>query len=161
MTEQLAAMNRWLAVLTTISVIEFALLVVIAIVGFRWYRRAAAAVDRLETEYIVPITAKLNTAVAQVHDVTTRVQRADERVRAVAERVSEVGSRVVTVAQHAWPVVGVWRAVGAAVGALMRDSYGRKTKTAHRPPQIIAPVETPRSNVEPLDSDRIFNRRRA
>lgn len=161
MSDQLVVMNRWLAILTTISVIEFAMIVVIAIVGWRWYRRAAAAANRLESEYIVPLTAKLNTAVAQVQDVTTRVQRADERVRAVAERVGEVGSRVATVAQHAWPVIGLWRAVGAAVGALIHNSHGRRSVTGRRPARAIPPPEIAQSNVEPLDSSRVFNRRHA
>jgi hypothetical protein len=161
MSDQLIVMNRWLAILTTISVIEFAMIVLIAIVGLRWYRRAAAAANRLESEYIMPLTAKLNTAVAQVHDVTTRVQRADEKVRAVAERVGEVGSRVATVAQQAWPVIGLWRAVGAAVGVLIHNSHRRRSVTGRRPAQAIAPPEIGQSTVEPLDSSRVFNRRRA
>lgn len=160
MTDQLAVMNLWLSILTTISVIEFAMIVVIAIVGFRWYRRAAATVDRLESDYIVPLTAKLNTAVAQVQDVTSRVQRADEKVRAVAERVGDVGSRVAAVAQQAWPVIGVWRAVGAAVGALLHNSHGRRSLSARRA-QVIAPPEIAPSNLEPMSANRVFHRRQA
>ena len=123
MSDKLDATNMWLAILALVSVAEFLMIVTVAFVCFRLCRRATEAMNRIEAEYIAPITAKVNVVFTNVNDLTERVQRADDKVHAVIARMEDTAGRVATFARRAWPVVGTWRAVGAAVGALRRDHH--------------------------------------
>jgi hypothetical protein len=114
----------WLAILTLVSLGELVLMVAAAVMAFRWYRRATTAMSRLESEYLVPIATKVNLAVANVHDMSERVQHADEKVRAVVSRVEGIASHVSTFATTAWPVIGTLRAINAALGALVHRRRG-------------------------------------
>ena len=123
MTDRLDAVNVWLAILALVSLAEFLMILTAAFIGYRLYRRATATMDRLEADYIAPITAKVNTVVANVRDLTERLQRADEKVHAVIGRVEEAAGRVAIFARRAWPVIGTWRAVGAAVTTLLSNNH--------------------------------------
>ena len=122
MTDNLGSVNVWLAILALVSLAEFLLILAVAFMGYRLYRRATATMDRLEVEYVAPITAKVNTVVDNVRDLTERVQRADEKVRSVITHVEHAAGRVAVFASRAWPVIGTWRAVGAAVNTLLSNN---------------------------------------
>jgi hypothetical protein len=130
MTQDLAATNMWLAVIALVSLAEFLIIVAAVIVGFRLYRRASALIDRAESTYVAPLADKLNAVVDEAQEVVRRVQRLEARGSAVLARVEGTASRVSSVAQHAWPVLGTWRAVSAAVGLLLNGSSERTLKGA-------------------------------
>jgi hypothetical protein len=117
--------NTWLAVMTIAIVVQTLLMLGIAIVAWRAMGQAAEAVRQVEARHLVPLSARVTavservTAVADdVQEVIARVRRADDAVRAQIDRLDSVAH----VAGHAigakvWPVVGLSRAVGAALKA--------------------------------------------
>ena len=117
--------NTWLAVMTITLVVQTLLMVGIAVAGWRALGQAAEAIQALEARHLTPLSARVNAvadranAVADdVQDVMARVRRADDAVRAQFDRLDSAAH----LAGHAisakvWPVVGLSRAVGAAVKA--------------------------------------------
>ena len=117
--------NTWLAVMAVAIVVQTLLMLGIAVVAWRALSQAADAVKQLEARHLVPLGERVSavsarvTAVADdVQEVITRVRRADDAVRAQIDRFDNVAH----VAGHAigakvWPVVGLSRAVGAALKA--------------------------------------------
>jgi hypothetical protein len=87
--------------------------------------KAATALTQLEERHLVPLSARVQEVSTRVHavaddvqEVITRVRRADDAVRAQLGRIDGAAH----VAGHAigarvWPVVGLTRAVAAAVRA--------------------------------------------
>jgi hypothetical protein len=115
--------NTWLAVMTIAIVIQTVLLVGAAIGGFIAIRRTTATVERLEQQYLSPLTTRVHAVTDDVQEVITRVRRADDAVRAQFGRLDgmahlaghAIGARV-------WPVVGLSRAVLAAARSLSSRS---------------------------------------
>ena len=118
MNQELTATNVWLAILALVSLAEFLMIVAAGVVGFRLYRRATALLNRAESTYVAPIAAKAEAVVADAQHVVQRAQHLEERIQKMVVRVEDMAGRVGSVAQHAWPVLGTWRAVSAAVHAL-------------------------------------------
>ena len=117
--------NTWLAVMTIAIVVQTLLLMGIAIVAWQALGKATEAMKDLEVRHLAPLNARI-TAVstrvtevaADVQEVIGRVRRADDAVRAQLDRFDSVAH----VAGHAigakvWPVVGLSRAIGAALKA--------------------------------------------
>jgi hypothetical protein len=125
MTEGLASTNIWLAIIALVSVAEFLVIIAAGIAGLRLYRRATALIDRAESEYIAPLAGKVNDVVLDAQDTVRRVQHLEERAAAMLARVEGTASRVASVAQYAWPVLGTWRAVSAAMGSLRSGQHAR------------------------------------
>jgi hypothetical protein len=139
MNPELSGINVWLAILALVSLAEFLMIVVAGIVGFRLYRRATAFIDRAESAYIAPLAASAQTVIAQaqtvVHraqEVVHRAQHLEERARGMVGHVGDVAGRVGSVAQHAWPVLGTWRAVTAALHALRGNGEAAGVNHAYR-----------------------------
>jgi hypothetical protein len=128
----LSGIDVWLGILALVSLAEFLMIVVAGVLGFRLYRRMTALVDRAESAYIAPLSAKANVVVAEAQQVVARAQRLEERARGMLSRVEEMAGRVGSVAQHAWPVVGTWRAVAAAVQSLRGNGEAREAKYGYR-----------------------------
>jgi uncharacterized protein YoxC len=129
--DSLSTTNLWLGIIATVTVIEFAMLVVAGVMILRLYRKITVTIDEVKQQHIAPIAAKVDHIVAQVQDVTDRVKRADDSVRAAVGRVEDAAGRVFGVAKHAWPVAAGWRAVGAAVATFVNG--GRSTRTPPSP----------------------------
>ena len=124
-TTSMDTTNTWLAVMAIAMVVQTVLLLGIAIVGWRAIGQAAEAVKALEARHLTPLGGRVNevadrvNAVADdVQEVMARVRRADDAVRAQLGKFDTAAH----VAGHAisakvWPVIGLSRAVGAAVKA--------------------------------------------
>jgi uncharacterized protein YoxC len=131
--------NAWLAVMAIAIVVQTLLMIGIAVVGWRALGQAAEAVKALEARHLTPLGGRVNevadrvNAVADdVQEVMARVRRADDAVRAQLGRFDTAAH----VAGHAisskvWPVVGLSRAVGAAVKAF--TSRGTTRPSSHDP----------------------------
>jgi hypothetical protein len=117
--------NTWLAVMAIAIVVQTLLMIGIAIVAWQALGKATDAMKELEARHLAPLSARLNVVTARVTEVADdvqevigRVRRADDAVRAQLDRLDSVAH----VAGHAigakvWPVVGLSRAVGAALRA--------------------------------------------
>jgi hypothetical protein len=127
--------NTWLAVLAVAVVVQTLLMIGGAVAGFIALRRSTAAVDRLEQQYLVPLTSRVHAVTDDVQEVITRVRRADDAVRAQIGRLDGLAH----VAGHAigarvWPVVGLSRAVLAAARSISsRSSTDTATPSATTP----------------------------
>lgn len=119
----LSTTNIWLGVLAVVSALECLIIVGVGVMGVMLYRRAKALIDRAESAYIAPLAARVNAVADEAREVVRKVQHVEEKVRGMVDNVENVAGRVGDVAQHAWPVLGTWRAVSAAVSAL---KTGRK-----------------------------------
>jgi hypothetical protein len=125
MNGELAGINVWLGILALVSLAEFLMIVVAGVVGFRLYRRVSALVDRAESAYLAPLTQKANLIVDEAQQLVARAQRLEARARTMLGRAEEMAGRVGSVAQHAWPVLGTWRAVAAALQSLRGNGEAR------------------------------------
>jgi hypothetical protein len=117
--------NTWLAVMAIAIVVQTLLLMGIAIVAWQALGKATEAMKDLEARHLAPLNARITavstrvTEVAEdVQEVIGRVRRADDAVRAQLDRFDSAAH----VAGHAigakvWPVVGLSRAIGAALKA--------------------------------------------
>jgi hypothetical protein len=117
--------NTWLAVMAIAIVVQTLLLMGIAVVAWQALGKATEAMKDLEARHLAPLNARI-TAVStrvpevaeDVQEVIGRVRRADDAVRAQLDRFDSAAH----VAGHAigakvWPVVGLSRAIGAALKA--------------------------------------------
>jgi hypothetical protein len=117
--------NTWLAVMAIAIVVQTLLTMGIAIVAWQALGKATEAMKDLEARHLAPLNARITavstrvTEVAEdVQEVIGRVRRADDAVRAQLDRFDSAAH----VAGHAigakvWPVVGLSRAIGAALKA--------------------------------------------
>ena len=122
----LATTNMWLGILAVTSVVEFLVVVVMAVMSVVLYLRAKALIDRAESAYVAPMAAKINLVADEAREVVRSVQQVEERVRGMVDQVEDVAGRVGSVAQHVWPVLGTWRAVSAAVSSLRTGPRPRR-----------------------------------
>jgi hypothetical protein len=132
MNQELTGINVWLAILALVSLAEFLVMATVGVMGFRLYRRATAVIDRAESTYIAPLAAKAQMVVAQAQEVVHRAQHLEERARGMVMNVEDVAGRVGSVAQHAWPVLGTWRAVTAALQALRTNGEAHEPRPEYR-----------------------------
>jgi hypothetical protein len=118
--------NTWLAVMAIAIVVQTLLMIGVAIVAWQALGKATEAMKDLEARHLAPLNARITavstrvTEVAEdVQEVIGRVRRADDAVRAQLARFDSAAH----VAGHAigakvWPVVGLSRAIGAALKAI-------------------------------------------
>jgi uncharacterized protein YoxC len=114
----LTATNVWLGIMAVVSVIEFLIVAVIGVMGFKLYKKVNALIERTESAYIAPLSAKVNMVADEAREVVRKVQHVEQRVSGMVDNVQNVARGVGDVAQHAWPVLGTFRAVTAAVSSL-------------------------------------------
>jgi hypothetical protein len=110
--------NTWLAVMTIAIVVQTLLMIGITVAAWRAVGTATEVVKDLEARHLVPLSARVTAVADDVQEVMARVRRADDTVRAQLGRLDSAAH----VAGHAlsakaWPVIGLSRAVGAAVKA--------------------------------------------
>ncbi len=128
MNQELTTLNVWLAILALVSLAEFLMIVAAGVIGFRLYRRISDVVGRAESAYIAPVAAKAEAVVAEAQVVVGRLRHLEERARGMVMHVEDMAGRVGSVAQHAWPVLGTWRAVSAALHAFRGNGEARDTQ---------------------------------
>ena len=125
MPVDLETTNTWLAVMAIAIVVQTLLMIGIAVVAWQAVQKASAAVEQLERRHLVPLSERVqqvSTRVTEVADdvqeVITRVRRADDAVRAQLGRFDGVANVAgQAIGSKVWPVVGLSRAVAAAVRA--------------------------------------------
>ena len=139
--------NAWLAVMAIAMVVQTVLLIGIAVVGWQAIGKAAEAVKALEARHLTPLGGRVNevadrvNAVADdVQEVMARVRRADDAVRAQLGRFDTAASVAgQAISSKVWPVVGLSRAVGAALKAF---TSRETTRPSSHDPASAAGVTT-------------------
>jgi hypothetical protein len=146
MPTNLDATNTWLAVMAVAIVVQTLVLIGIAVGLWLAASRLGRTLEELEARHLAPLSARVSevsarvTAVADdVQDVMGRLRRADDAVRSQLGRLdtaahvagSAIGSKV-------WPVVGLSRAVAAAVRA-----FSSRSSTPSSGPARVVRVTTP------------------
>lgn len=133
--------NTWLAVMAIAIVVQTLLLIGAAVGAYVAIRRANETLQRLEDRHLAPISARVAAVADDVQEVITRVRRADDGVRAGLAKLDTAAH----VAGHAigvkmWPVLGLTRAVTAAV-----RSFASRSSTPSPSPADprLARVTTP------------------
>ena len=133
--------NTWLAVMAIAIVVQTLLLIGAAVGAYIAIRRASETLQRLEDRHLAPISARVAGLADDVQEVITRVRRADDGVRAGLAKLDTAAH----VAGHAigvkmWPVLGLTRAVTAAV-----RSFASRSSTPSPSPADprLARVTTP------------------
>ena len=137
MPTSLDTTNTWLAVMAIAIVVQTLLMIGIAVVAWQALGKATDAMKELETRHLAPLSDRLTAVSARVTEVADdvqevigRVRRADDAVRAQIDRLDTAAH----VAGHAigarvWPVVGLSRAVGAALKAFTARPSTRPSST--------------------------------
>ena len=118
--------NTWLAVMAIAIVVQTLLMIGVAAVAWRAVSQATAMVRELEARHLVPLGARVHAVADDVQEVMGRVRRADDAVRAQLDRLdsaAHVAGHAITA--KAWPVIGLSRAVGAAVKAFASRGNSR------------------------------------
>jgi hypothetical protein len=123
MPTNLETTNTWLAVMAIATVVQTLLLIGIAVAAWVAMSRATEAIRQIEERHLLPLGARVHQVADDVQEVITRVRRADDAVRSQLTRLDSAAH----VAGHAigakvWPVVGISRAVAAAVRAFSSRS---------------------------------------
>ena len=124
MSGNLDTTNVLLGIMAAVSVLEALLLVGVGIAGFLVYRRVMQVVNDLEARQIAPLREKVDTILADVKTVTSRVsqqtERVDHAISGTIERVDVTAGRVKSsVADKVNQAVGVARGVRAAIMSIL------------------------------------------
>ena len=136
--------NTWLAVMAIAIVVQTLLMIGIAVVAWQALGKVTEALKDLEARHLAPLSARVSAVSARVTEVADdvqevigRVRRADDAVRAQFDRfdtAAHVAGHAIGSAGHAigskvWPVVGLSRAVGAALRAFAARPSTRASST--------------------------------
>ncbi len=133
MSGNLDTTNVLLGIMAAVSVLEALLLIGVGIAGFLVYRRVMQVVNDLEARQIAPLREKVDTILADVKTVTSRVnqqtERVDHAISGTIERVDVTAERVKSsVADKVNQAVGVARGVRAVIMLFLGSDPG------HEPP---------------------------
>lgn len=106
----------WLAVIGIASVLQVLLLISAGVAAAVAYRRASRALERVQVQTLNPVVQRVNIVLEDLHDVAGRVQAVDEQVRGAMSRTAgTVGHAATFVGGKFWPILGLARAVRAAL----------------------------------------------
>lgn len=110
------AITVWLAVIGIASVLQVLLLIGAGVAAAVAYRRASRAIDLVRQQTLNPVVQRVNIVLEDLHDVAGRVRAVDDQVRETMSRtVGTVGHAASVVGGKFWPVLGLARAIRAAI----------------------------------------------
>jgi hypothetical protein len=116
-------------IMAVVSVFEALLLIAIGVGGYLVYSRVMTLVTDLETRQIAPLREKVDTILADVKTVTSRVahqtERVDHAITGTIDRVDETAARVrAGVHDKVSQAAGVMRGIRAVIMTLLtRESH--------------------------------------
>jgi hypothetical protein len=106
----------WLAVIGIASILQVLLLIGAGVAAAVAYQRASRAIDAVREQTLNPAVQRLNVVLEDLHDVAGRVQAVDEQVRGAMSRTAGTVEHAATVVGGKfWPVLGLARAIRAAI----------------------------------------------
>jgi predicted membrane metal-binding protein len=140
MGPDLGTTNVLLGIMAAVSVLQALVLIGAGIAGFVAYRRVMQLVSDLEARQIAPLREKVETILADVKTVTTRVseqtERVDQAIAGTIGRVDETAERVRhSVRDKVNQATGVVRGIRAVIASVLRsagehDNGGRPGSSA-------------------------------
>jgi hypothetical protein len=116
-------------IMAVVSVFEALLLIAIGVGGYLVYSRVMTLVTELEARQIAPLREKVDTILADVKTVTSRVahqtERVDHAITGTIDRVDETAARVrAGVHDKVSQAAGVMRGIRAVIMTLLtRESH--------------------------------------
>ena len=116
-------------IMAVVSVFEALLLIAIGVGGYLVYSRVMTLVTDLEARQIAPLREKVDTILADVKTVTSRVahqtERVDHAITGTIDRVDETAARVrAGVHDKVSQAAGVMRGIRAVIMTLLtRESH--------------------------------------
>jgi len=125
----LGTTNMLLGIMAAVSVLEALVLIGAGIAGFMAYRRVTQLVTDLEARQIAPLREKVETILADVKTVTSRVsqqtERVDQAIHGTMDRVDETAERVRhSVRDKVNQATGVVRGIRAVVASVLSGAAG-------------------------------------
>jgi hypothetical protein len=132
-TIDLGTTNAWLAVLAIASVLQTLLLVVVAIAGYVWYRRATVTMREIQIRHLDPFHEQVDRILGDVSAITARVsqqtERVDHAITGTIDRVDETAERVKDrVRDKVSQATGVVRGIRAVIASLLTTDPGTKPR---------------------------------
>jgi hypothetical protein len=139
MTVNLETTNILLGIMAAVSVLEALLLIAAGIMGYRLYNNLMATIRELDERRVAPLTAKVNTILDDVKELTLRVneqaERVDHAVRGTIERVDETAERVKSsVRDKVDRFSGVLRVVRDAIEHVLTRNGSQRRPAPPAPP---------------------------
>jgi uncharacterized protein YoxC len=139
--------NTWLTVIAIAVIVQTLLMLGVAVIAWQTMQRTASMLEQLEAKHLSPLSARVTAVADDVQEVISRVRRADDAVRAQLTRIDSVahvaghalGSAGHAIGSKVWPVVGLSRAVTAALRA-----FASRPSTVPSPEPPRAARVTPR-----------------
>lgn len=114
--------NVWLAVLATISLIEFLMIAAAGLIAFKMYKQVMTTIENVERLHIAPLRARVDSLLDEVQSITDKVKRAQESVSHVFETAAGAGSLLATTMKaKARPVLGILNGVRFAAATLLKN----------------------------------------
>jgi methyl-accepting chemotaxis protein len=125
----LGTTNVLLGIMAAVSVLQALVLIGAGIAGFIVYRRVTQFVIDLEARQIAPLREKVETILADVKTVTSRVnqqtERVDQAINGTVGRVDETAERVMhSVRDKVNQATGVVRGIRAVVASVLSGAAG-------------------------------------
>jgi methyl-accepting chemotaxis protein len=129
MDPNLGTTNVLLGIMAAVSVLEALVLIGAGIAGFVVYRRVMQLMADLESRQIAPLREKVETILADVKTVTTRVnqqtERVDQAISGTMGRVDETAERVRhSVRDKVNQATGVVRGIRAVIASVLTSVGG-------------------------------------
>lgn len=121
----LTTTNVWLAILAIVSLIEFLMLCVAGVLGYRMYQRAMQTLENVERVHIAPLRARVEGILDEVETMTHKVRNAQDSVSVALRQVAGTGNAVAwAVKSRTWPIVGILQGLKTAAATVLKN--GRK-----------------------------------
>jgi uncharacterized protein YoxC len=123
--ESLTTTNVWLGILAIVSLLEFLMIVVAGLLGYKLYKQVTTTIETMERVHIAPLRARVDGILDEVQAVTDKVKHAQESVTEALKQVAGTGTMVAgAVKSRTWPIIGIIQGLRTAATTVMKN--GRK-----------------------------------
>jgi hypothetical protein len=123
--ESLTTTNVWLGILAVVSLLEFLMIVVAGLLGYKLYKQVTTTIETMERVHIAPLRARVDGILDEVQVVTDKVKHAQESVTEALKHVAGTGTMVAgAVKSRTWPIIGIIQGLRSAANTVMKN--GRK-----------------------------------
>jgi hypothetical protein len=116
-----SAATTWLAIIAVASALQTLIILGVAFVSYRLYRRVTDEMSRLDRDYVRPVVERVDAVLDDARDVASRLRKVDDQIRTGFERVTTHAVGAMRLWRgHLWPVVGLGRGVATALASFAR-----------------------------------------
>lgn len=120
--ESLTTTNIWLGILAVVSLLEFLMIVVAGLLGYKLYKQAMTTIETVERVHIAPLRARVDGILDDVQMVTNKVKHVQESVGDALRQVAGTGTMVAgAVKTKTWPIIGIIQGIRTAANTVMKN----------------------------------------